>query len=190
MSALVVLTLMPNQITRSRANISAILLLLLSFVVLSSEGRAQDKYKELKSNITTKDAEFWNSYNKCDVEATRSMFTSDLEFYHDKGGPLFGLDSIISALKNGLCGDPNSRLRRAAVEGTVYVYPLENANKIYGAIISGEHVFYVKQKDRAEFLDGRARFLQMWLLKDGVWKMSRILSYDHGPANEKGGTKQ
>lgn len=189
MSAPLVLTLMPNQTKSRKARIPAILLLLLSFIVLSSEGRAQDKYKELGSTITAKDSAFWSAYNKCDVEATRPMFTSDVEFYHDKGGPIFGLESFMSALTNGLCGDPNSRLRREAVEGTVRVFPLENGGKIYGAMISGEHVFYVKQKDKAEFLDGRARFLQLWLLKDGVWKMSRILSYDHGPTSEKGGTK-
>ena len=53
---------------------------------------------------------------------------------------------------------------------------------VYGAILSGEHVFYVRQKGKPEVLDGRAKFTHLWLLKDGVWKMSRVLSYDHGPA--------
>jgi hypothetical protein len=117
------------------------------------------------------------------------MFTEDVEFYHDKGGPTIGFDNFMNAVETGLCGNPDSRLRREAVGRTVQIFPLESQNKVYGAIISGEHVFYVNEKGKPEFLDGRARFLQMWLLKDGSWKMSRIMSYDHGPANLKGGTK-
>jgi hypothetical protein len=54
--------------------------------------------------------------------------------------------------------------------------------KLYGAVISGEHLFYNTTKGGPEALAGRARFTHMLLLKDGAWKMSRVLSYDHGPA--------
>jgi len=30
--------------------------------------------------------------------------------------------------------------------------------------------------------DGLAKFFHVWLLKDGTWKMARVISYDHGPA--------
>jgi hypothetical protein len=43
-------------------------------------------------------------------------------------------------------------------------------------------VFYIKEAGRDEFLDGHAKFTHVWLLKDGAWKMSRVLSYSHGPA--------
>ena len=117
------------------------------------------------------------------------MFTDDVEFYHDKGGPTVGIDNFMAALKSGLCGNPDWRLRREPVQRTVQIFPLESSHQLYGAIISGEHVFYIKEIGKPEFLDGRARFLQMWLLKDGVWKMSRIFSYDHGPASSKGAIK-
>lgn len=85
--------------------------------------------------------------------------------------------------KKNLCSNEHFRLRREAVAGSVQVFPLENDGSIYGAILSGEHVFYIWGKDRAEYLDGRARFTHVWLLQaDGGWKMSRILSYGHRPA--------
>jgi len=88
---------------------------------------------------------------------------------------------MVSALRQSLCGNPDSRLRREAVDGTVHVFPMKKDDVVYGAILSGEHVFYVRQKGKPEFLDGRAKFMDLWTLKDGVWKMSRVLSYDHGP---------
>jgi hypothetical protein len=54
--------------------------------------------------------------------------------------------------------------------------------KVYGAVMTGEHLFYLREPGKAEFPDGRARFAHLWLLKDGAWRMARVLSYDHGPA--------
>lgn len=74
-------------------------------------------------------------------------------------------------------------MRREAVTGSVQVFPLENGGAIYGTNLSGEHVFTIWGKNKAEYPGGRARFTHIWLLQaDGGWKMSRILSYDHRPA--------
>ncbi|MEP6949264.1 MAG: hypothetical protein ABI863_08325, partial [Ginsengibacter sp.] len=60
---------------------------------------------------------------------------------------------------------------------------MQKDNKIYGAIISGEHVFYVTANGKPEYLDGHANFNQLWLLENGEWKMKQILSYNHHPAD-------
>jgi hypothetical protein len=141
--------------------------------------------EEVKQLIIEKDSLFWVAYNNCNVETMGSWLSDDVEFYHDKGGPSIGRDTLMAVIKKNLCGKKDFRLRRAAVKGTVNVYVMHSSNKVYGAIISGQHVFYVNEKGKKEFLDGLARFMQLWILKDGQWKMSRILSYDHGeaPAN-------
>ena len=110
------------------------------------------------------------------------FFTDDVEFYHDRGGLTLGLENLITSLRKNLCGNENFKLRREAIEGTVKVFPLQNADVTYGALISGEHVFYVIEKGKSERLDGYGKFTDAWVLRDNVWKMSRILSYDHGPA--------
>jgi uncharacterized protein YneR len=107
-----------------------------------------------------------------------SFFTEDLEFYHDKGGLTAPKAAFVESTKKNLCGNPGWRLRREAVAGTVKVYPLNN----YGALISGEHVFYINETGKKEKLDGLAKFTQLWQFKNNEWKMSRVLSYDHGPA--------
>ncbi|HWJ57608.1 MAG TPA: nuclear transport factor 2 family protein [Vicinamibacterales bacterium] len=134
--------------------------------------------------VQARDDAFWRAYNACDTAAFRGFFTADVEFYHDRGGPTIGLDALDGALAKNLCGGGN-RLRREPVEGTVRLSILRSGDTVYGAIVAGEHLFYVREPGRAEFLDGRARFVTLWLLKDGAWKMARLLSYDHGPATPR-----
>jgi hypothetical protein len=136
------------------------LAIILSFtfvLFLTDITNGQTTADKLAETIVEKDAAFWAAYNKCDHAAFGAMFTDDVEFYHDKGGVVTGHENFMLALKNGLCGNPDSRLRREAVKGTVDVFPLSDKNAIYGAVISGEHVFYVNQKGKPEFLDGHAR---------------------------------
>src|SRR5689334_16456300 len=133
--------------------------------------------------ILQKDSIFWHAYNTCDTAGMRQFIADDLEFYHDKGGPLFGVQQMMNVTKKNLCSNYSDfHLRREAVPGSVQVFSMKNGDAVYGAVISGEHYFYINQKGKKEFKDGLARFTHLWLLKDGVWKMSRILSFDHKPA--------
>lgn len=155
--------------------------LLLTGVMLTTSF-AQSSPTALTATILHLDSLFWFTYNQCDTTGFKQFFTTDVEFYHDKGGPTMGIDSLVKSMDKNLCGNPGFRLRREAVEGTVKVYPLAKNGAIYGAVISGEHVFYVQEKGKPERLDGHALFTHLWLLKDNGWKMARILSFSHGPA--------
>ena len=157
-------------------------LLTIICIFFSMAVMAQSEQEKVKVLIFHKDSLFWNAYNNCDVATFKSYVTEDVEFYHDKGGMTLGATALATSIKNNLCSNPDFHLRREAVPGTVNVYPLQKGNDIYAAIISGEHYFYLTQKDKKEFRDGWAKFTQLWILKDNVWKMSRILSYDHAPA--------
>ena len=139
----------------------------------------QTEQQKLVATILHLDSAFWNAYNNCDTARFKDFFTDDVEFYHDKGGVTTDAKSLIEALDKNICGNANSHLRREAVEGTVKVYPMQNGDQIYGAIISGEHDFYLTENGKPEYHSGTANFTQLWLLKNGVWKMSRILSYNH-----------
>ncbi|PHN08077.1 nuclear transport factor 2 family protein [Flavilitoribacter nigricans] len=133
---------------------------------------------DLSQQVLLADSLFWDSYNHCDLTKMITFFTEDLEFYHDKGGLTRSRSDFIKSMETGLCANEHYRMRREAVAGSVQVYPLNN----YGAIITGEHLFYVQEKDQAERLDGSAKFTHVWEYKDDTWRMSRVLSYDHQPA--------
>ncbi len=138
---------------------------------------------QVTATILHLDSAFWKAYNNCDTANYKDFFTNDVEFYHDKGGITLGAPALIESLKKNLCSDNGYRLRRQAVPGTVRVYPMQKDNKIYGAIISGEHVFYVTSDGKPEYLDGQANFNQLWLLENGEWRMKQILSYNHHVAD-------
>lgn len=149
---------------------------------------AQKNVQELTRIILEKDSLFWIGYNNCDSSLTGQFFADDIEFYHDKGGITNGRQNLLDVAQKNLCSNPNFRLRREAIPGTVKVYPLEKDGTIYGAIMVGEHYFYITQNGKPEFRDGHASFTHLWLLKNGSWKIARILSYDHhaaAPMNQK-----
>ena len=162
--------------------INIALVILLAVNPFFKKASAQTEQQKLEATILFKDSLFWTAYNNCDTQNFPDFFSNDVEFYHDKGGITNGLESLTNNMKKNLCSNENFRLRREAVAGTVKVFPLQQSNVIYGAIISGSHVFYINEKDKKERLDGLAKFTHVWILKDSAWKMSRILSYDHGPA--------
>lgn len=135
------------------------------------------------------DSLFWNAYNHCDVATMKACYADDIEFYHDKGGIAIGSQALAKSFQKGPCKNPDSfSLRRDAVPGTIKVYPLYASGTLYGAIVSGDHVFYIRQKDKKPYADGQAKFANLWLIENGTWKMKRVLSYDHQPfshSNEK-----
>ena len=156
--------------------------LMLGMFLLAVPLFAQNEKDNLDATIRRADAVFWDAYNRCDVTKMSEFFWPDIEFYHDKGGLTVGLSPFVELLKTGLCGKPNFRLRREAIPETVKVYPLQKNGVTYGAVLSGEHYFYINDSGKPEYRDGVAKFFHVWLLKDGAWKMARAVSYDHRDA--------
>lgn len=148
----------------------AVLFVLLLPVTVRNQQASQG---ELSTIIGSLDHAFFEAYNKCELSKIESLFTSDIEFYHEKRGQLMGRQSVMEAISKNLCGDKNNRVRRELVEGSLQVYRIEN----YGALAVGEHRFYLTQAGQKEKLDGVGRFANLWQLKDGEWRMSRVFSY-------------
>lgn len=146
-----------------------------------SEAKAQSEQEDQISTLLSVDRRFWQAYNACDAATFGQFVTDDVEFYHDKGGITFGAEALIASMQAGPCAD-GPRLRREVVDGSVHVFSLRKGNAVYGAVFSGQHRFYVVEKGKAERLESLAQFTHLWIVEDGNWRMSRILSYDHGPA--------
>jgi hypothetical protein len=110
------------------------------------------------------------------------MVTTDLEFYHDKGGLTYRSGEEMVAEYAKQCEERKkpgaSSLRRELVESSLHVDPVPG----HGAMETGEHLFYQRQGNGAEKLSGRANFAHVWRLEDGVWKIARVLSYAHRAA--------
>lgn len=152
------------------------LLTLVAFCYSTSFAQTKE---EVTSLIFHLDSAFWKAYNDCDTAGFKKFLSEDVEFYHDKGGVTKGAHELTASFAKNLCGKQNYRLRREAMPNTVEVFPLAKDNEYYGATISGEHLFYVNENNKPEYLDGQATFMQLWLKENGDWKMKRILSYNH-----------
>jgi hypothetical protein len=46
----------------------------------------------------------------------------------------------------------------------------------YGAVQIGVHRFYHPKSKRPT---GQGRFINLWQHKDGLWKITRVISFDH-----------
>jgi hypothetical protein len=142
---------------------------------------AQSSGNDWEAAVRTFDSAYWQAYNECNIAKMEQMNADDLEFYHDAGGAMIGKPKFAAAMRNNICGNPDRRVRREAVAGTIQVYPMHVNGKLYGAVVTGEHQFYNAAKGRPEQLSEHARFTHLLLLKDQAWKVSRVLSYDHAP---------
>ena len=100
------------------------------------------------------------------------MLSEDLEFYHDLGG-VTSYNQNIEAFKRNFHGE--RRVRRELVKNSLEVYEIKD----YGAVETGIHRFYATEKGQQEKLSSEAKFVQLWQRKDGVWKITRIISYGH-----------
>ncbi len=138
----------------------------------------------MRTEIAARDAELFDVlFNQCAPDRMRALVTDDIEFYHDRDGLTRGADAFVEDYRR-FCTErqaPNAwRSRRALVPESLIV----NAVPGVGAIEAGEHLFYERRGEGAEHLAGRARFAQLWVRAPDGWRLSRVLSYAHGPASE------
>jgi ketosteroid isomerase-like protein len=134
--------------------------------------RAQSKAQsgDLFDKVRSLDTQLFDAYNHCDLKTLGAMVSDDLEFYHDKTGLAVGKEPFIAAIRENICG----KVERTLVPGSLEVYPLNG----YGAVEIGIHRFH--HPGQPENV-GEAKFITLWQNKDGVWKVTRAISYDHEP---------
>jgi hypothetical protein len=138
------------------------------FSILSSTGQTSKQPDALFETIKSLDAKLFDAYNHCNLETLGSMVSDDLEFYHDQTGLMVGKAPFLAAIKQNICG----KVQRTLLEDTLEVYPLKG----YGAVEIGIHRFHhPNEPDNV----GDAKFVTIWHDDNGVWKVTRVISYEH-----------
>lgn len=127
----------------------------------------------LYATIAALDTKLFEAYNHCDLDTMSSLVADDLEFYHDKTGLSVGKQPFLDAIKNNIC---TSHTQRTLVPGSLDVYPLKG----YGAVELGVHRF----QHAGDPGTGEAKFVMVWQNKGGIWKITRVISYDHEPLKQ------
>ena len=130
------------------------------------------KEDPLYTEISKQDSLLFNAFNRHNIVLFQSMFSKDLEFYQDRTG-LTGYGWNMDNFKKHM-EDSSLFVRRELVEGSLEVYPMAG----YGALEIGVHRFYGMDHGQ-EKLQATAKFITLWQNKDGGWKITREISYDH-----------
>jgi hypothetical protein len=161
-------------------NYLTVLLTLAALSLPSLPAHAQvSNNSELFATLKSCDARLFDvGYNMHDIKPFEELISDNFEFYHDKGGATVGKAAFLDSIRNGIFNLPY-HARRELVPGSLVVYRMEKNGVLYGAIQMGEHRFFALEPGKPEYQTGHALFTHLWLLEDGQWKLSRILSYDH-----------
>lgn len=148
------------------------------FLFISSIGYSQLTYKDILETkyepvdrevydiIVAKDKEYFDAYNACDMEKQRSLYSEDLEFFHDKGGLSTSKQEVLSSIEKNICG----KVTRTLIEGSIEVYPIND----YGAIEIGYHKFYNNQEPNAK--SKPSKFIVVWKNENEKWYISKVIS--------------
>jgi ketosteroid isomerase-like protein len=141
----------------------------------NSKGQGSNHFPEsntLYRTINQLDSVLFNAFNTRNLDTMKTLFSEDLEFYHDLGG-LTDYNQNMDSFKKTFESD--RRVRRELVSGSLEVNPIKD----FGAVEIGIHRFYSTEKGQKEQLSSEARFIHLWQKKDGKWKISRIISFGH-----------
>jgi hypothetical protein len=131
--------------------------------------------------VMQKDSLFWHCYNNCTMQAIAPLINDSIEFYHDNGGITLGAASLINSIDKYICNNPDGSVTRKANAKKSNVHLLKNNNIVYGALFTGYHFFYITPNGKKITKTGIAQYANLWLLKNNMWQLARVFSYDHKP---------
>ncbi len=152
-------------------------LFFLFFATISLSAQV-DRKSDLYKTIISKDSLLFNvAFNTCDIKQFENLLSDNLKFYHDKDG-ISDKKKILFDLKNGLCKNPEiGQVKRFLINESTKIFPLFKNGILYGAVQNGEHKFSEKRETQA----GIAKFINVWQLENGEWKLVTSISFDHQP---------
>ncbi|MDZ4071605.1 MAG: nuclear transport factor 2 family protein [Sediminibacterium sp.] len=161
--------------------ITSILILLL--MTASAVVAQPDKRSPLFLELKQQDSLFFErSFNQCDIAYLESRMAQDLKFYHDQSG-FQDRTKFFENIQQYICTPSSKKPIRKVDVNSLEVYPLNNNGKLYGAIQMGIHHFYIREQGKEDIHTSTAKFTHVWLMQEGIWKLSEVLSYDHHEPN-------
>ncbi|SNR16979.1 nuclear transport factor 2 family protein [Tenacibaculum jejuense] len=157
-----------------------IVLLLWSLLSAMLVNGQVNKNSVLFKTLKSKDSIiFERTFNRCELQKLDHIIDQDFEFYHDLGG-IENREDFFKSVQNNICGNTDEKLIRKLVDDSLKVYPLKKNGELYGAIQKGKHTFHIKKNNKLK-ATGSALFTHVWILNNNIWKLKRVLSYNHLP---------
>ena len=145
-------------------------LLLLINLSAAQERKAAPTSTALFNKIARLDSVLFDAFNNQRMDIFKPMFANDLEWFQDNEG-LVAYETVFTNFENSF--KKEFKLSRKLVPGSLEVYPLKN----YGAMEIGLHQFRHIENGKEEV--GTFKFLMIWKQENDIWKISRVVSYNH-----------
>lgn len=158
---------------------TCLLFLLTTSTVLAQTDKKSPLFLELKQQDSLF---FERSFNQCDIAYLESRMARDLKFYHDQSG-FQDRTKFFENIKQYICAPSTKKPIRKVDANSLEVFPLYNNGKLYGAIQMGVHHFYSREQGKTDMHTSTAKFTHVWVMEEGIWKLSEVLSYDHHEPN-------
>lgn len=131
--------------------------------------------QSLQDTIVSLDRALFDAFNACDLETWKRYLAEDIEFYQDNDDVTTTRTALEPSFKDRCGPGKVSTLRRELVEATVEVHPIQG----YGAVQLGAHRFWVLKPGQPDQLAATPKFVHLWRHEDGVWQITRVISYGH-----------
>jgi hypothetical protein len=153
---------------KTRINYFAVILVLTATLIGNSA--AAQTSGPLYNEIAQLDSLQFAAFNARDLDHLMNFFDTSLELYQDNTG-VRNYDQTKEAF--GRLFKMSYVLTRKLVPGSMEVYPIKD----YGAIETGQHTF--SHVENGQLQVGTFKFMQIWQKKDGVWRVTREITYGH-----------
>jgi hypothetical protein len=137
---------------------------------IAQEKKVAPTSTALFTTIQQMDSALFTAYNTKNLTQLKLFFTKEVEWFQDNDG-LLSYTTLFNNFET-IFKKPYT-LTRTLVANTLEVHPIKN----YGAIEIGTHQFTHIENGKEEI--GTFKFLMIWQQKEGQWKISKVVSYDH-----------
>jgi hypothetical protein len=154
---------------KTRNNYFAAIALLTATLIAANSAKAQTN-GPLYNEIAELDSLQFGAFNARNLDQLMNYFDGSLELYQDNTG-VRNYDQTKQAF--GGLFKMNYVLTRKLIPGSMEVYPIKD----YGAIETGQHTF--SHVENGQLQVGTFKFMQIWQKKDGVWRVTREITYGH-----------
>jgi hypothetical protein len=126
--------------------------------------------KLLYDTIASQDSMLFAAFNTRNLEKLKTFFADNLEVYQDNIG-VRSYEESLNAFRGLFSQD--YILTRHLVKESLEVYPIKD----FGAIETGSHTFCHTENGNLEC--GTFKFVHIWQIQNGRWKITRIITYGH-----------
>jgi len=144
--------------------------LLISIGLFTTNRAAAQTSGPLFNEIARLDSLQFAAFNARRLDQLMDYFDPSLELYQDNTG-VRNFDETKKAF--GGVFKMGYVLTRKLIAGTMEVYPIKD----YGAIETGQHSF--SHIENGQLQTGTFKFMQIWQKKNGVWHVTREVTYGH-----------